>query len=171
VWAIDEVHSILYLFPRECPRIVVWPTGGSSAEDRAEWLGGTAARAVAFVERRWIDRIAGATLHRYEMPSATFEDIGDVGMWVSRVAVRPSGVETITDLTGLLECAGVELRPRESLTDLRPIWRTSLHASGVRLRNAAGWGAPAWPHSKSPRDVSLPPAPARSASARGTPPL
>jgi len=26
VWAIDESHSILYLFPRECPRVVIWPT-------------------------------------------------------------------------------------------------------------------------------------------------
>jgi hypothetical protein len=35
--------------------------------------------------------------------------------------------------------AGVELRVMERLTPLRHVWSTSLHASGVRLRNAAGW--------------------------------
>jgi hypothetical protein len=38
VWATDERHSLLYLFPRECPRIVVWPTPSTSTEDRRKWF-------------------------------------------------------------------------------------------------------------------------------------
>ncbi|HMG50328.1 MAG TPA: hypothetical protein VK597_07005, partial [Inquilinus sp.] len=25
VWAIDDAHQMLYLFPRDCPRILAWP--------------------------------------------------------------------------------------------------------------------------------------------------
>ena len=25
VWAIDEPHQPMYLFPRDCPRILLWP--------------------------------------------------------------------------------------------------------------------------------------------------
>ncbi len=38
-----------------------------------------------------------------------------------------------------LEAANVELRLLPSLEPLRDVWETSLHASGVRLRNAQGW--------------------------------
>jgi hypothetical protein len=33
----------------------------------------------------------------------------------------------------------VELRVMESLLPLRGVWDSSLHASGIRLRNARGW--------------------------------
>jgi hypothetical protein len=39
-----------------------------------------------------------------------------------------------------LETRQVELRVMESLLPLRDIWKTTLHASGIRLRNARGWG-------------------------------
>jgi len=148
VWAIDDVHSILYLFPRECPRIVVWPTSNSLEADKRAWLGNTAARAVAFVERSWIEQLSKATVYRYGMPPQTFEDTGDVGMWVSRSSVAPSSINPLTDLPARLEEVGVELRVRDSLTPLRSVWNSSLHASGIRLRNAAGWGKPGWTHSE-----------------------
>ena len=50
VWATDEPHAILHLFPRDCPRVVVWPTPHMTAEDRATWVGPTPARAVTWVE-------------------------------------------------------------------------------------------------------------------------
>jgi hypothetical protein len=77
-----------------------------------------------------------------------FEDIGDVGMWVSRTTVMPLGVEPVGDLI-----AALAMRPTSNCTschDLLPlkgVWESSLHASGVRLRNAARWGEPGWPHS------------------------
>ncbi len=50
----------------------------------------------------------------------------------------------IPDLLGALAAAGVELRMMHSLHPLRGVWDTSLHASGIRLRNVqGGWeGAP-----------------------------
>ena len=147
VWAIDEAHDILYLFPRECPRILIWPTARTTAEDRAHWFGDSAARAIAFVEERWATPLRAAVVHRYELPISTFEELGDVGMWVSRRAVRPLGVQALRSLPHALEARNVELRFLPTLTPLRDIWATTLHASGLRLRNAQGWGEPGWPHS------------------------
>jgi hypothetical protein len=139
VWAIDEAHDILYLFPRECPRILIWPTTRTTPEDRARWFGDGRARAIAFIEQRWAPRLRAAVVHRYELPAASFEDLGDVGMWVSRSAVRPLRVEALRSLPHALEARNVELRPMPTLTPLRDIWSTTLHASGIRLRNAEGW--------------------------------
>jgi len=159
VWSIDEAHQILYLFPRECPRILVWPTPQTRPDERRQWFADGPYRAVAHVESRWLDRLRAATVYRYEMPTASFEEVGDVGMWVSRMAVRPIGIEPIIDLPGALEAEGVELRVLEALTPLRGIWETSLHASGIRLRNAQDWGEPGWPHSEA--TASLVPEPRR----------
>ncbi len=65
VWAIDEAHDILYLFPRECPRILVWPTPRTSPEDRVRWFGDNGRRAIAFIEERWAARLRAAVVHRY----------------------------------------------------------------------------------------------------------
>ena len=143
VWATDEAHAILYLFPRNCPRIVVWPTARTTAEDRARWMGPTPARAVAYVEAAWVGRLQGATVHRYDLPPGRFEDVGDTGMWVSRAAVRPAAVRALDALHTRLSAAGVELRALERLAPLRPVWSSTLHASGIRLRNAVDWNKPA----------------------------
>lgn len=139
VWAIDETHAMLYLFPRDCPRIVVWPTRRSTEQDRLVWMGETPARAVAYVEHAWRERLQTAVLYRYAMPEETFEDIADVGMWVSRTAVRPSGMEELTAPDERLAESGVEVRWLDDLTPLRPLWSSTLHVSGLRLRNAANW--------------------------------
>ena len=139
VWAIDEDHQPLYLFPRDCPRIVIWATPNTTAADRDTWLG--AAPMAAFVEKVWIERIESATLWRYHLPETTFEDLGDAGMWVSRTAVKPIAAEQLTDLPRALDAFGVKLTPVASLKPLRALWNTTLHASGVRLRNATTWTA------------------------------
>lgn len=139
VWAIDEAHEHLYLFPRECPRILIWSTPTTSPADRDAWFGGRPQKAIAFVERAWLDRLEAALVYRYEMPATAFQDVGDVGMWVSSQAVTPSGVEPLSSLPGELEARNVELRVVDSLVPLKGLWRTSLHASGIRLRNAQEW--------------------------------
>jgi len=139
VWAIEEARQALYHFPRDCPRILLWPTPRTTPQDMARWFPPGSPRIIAHVERAWSDRIAQASIHRYSMPTGTFEDLGDAGMWVSRVAVDPMAMETLTDLPGRLGELGVELRWMDDLTPLRGVWDTSLHASGVRLRNAQGW--------------------------------
>ena len=139
VWAIDDAHQALYLFPRDCPRILVWPTAATSAADRQRWFGDNSARIIAYVEWAWFERLRTATLFRYALPPDAFESLDDAGMWISRTAVRPTGLDSLTDLPAALRGQGVELRFTERLTHLRGLWDTTLHASGVRLRNAQDW--------------------------------
>jgi hypothetical protein len=142
VWAIDETHASLYLFPRDCPRILIWATQRTTPTDRAHWLG--QAKIVAFMGTGWLERLRSAQLYRYTLPPETFMDLNDAGMWVSRTEVRPLAVDPLQDLTERLMEIGVELRPLETLTPLQDLWSTSLHVSGVRLRNAEGWPAPGY---------------------------
>ena len=139
VWAIDEPHAPMYLFPRDCPRILVWAVEATTSCDRERWFGSTAARMIAHVERAWWERVRTASIHRYELPTAAFTTLGDAGMHVSRDAVVPLSVETLTDLPAALRHAGVELRVVDDLTPLRDAWSSTLHVSCVRRRNAAGW--------------------------------
>jgi hypothetical protein len=139
VWAIDENHQPMYLFPRECPRILLWPKADSLQSDRDEWWRGSRARMIAFIEAAWSKRHAAAHLYRYEFPEVGFENLHDAGMWVSRAAVKPVDVVRINGLPERLAEQGVELRILDSLAPLKNIWSTSLHASGLRLRSASGW--------------------------------
>ena len=155
VWASDERHSLLYLFPRECPRIVIWPTPETTEADRQAWFGNSQFRAIAYVEDDWMVRVRSTTVFRYLMPPDTFEDIDDVGMWVSRSTVRPLGVDCLIDLPAEMAAEGVELRSLFRLSPLKPVWQTTLHASGIRTRNAQDWGPPGWSHSKPGRKVAV----------------
>ncbi|KGE00790.1 DUF6886 family protein [Rhizobium sp. YS-1r] len=137
VWAIDEAHEFMYLFPRDCPRILIWAKPDTIADDRRSWLGDW--RAVAYVERVWLDRLSGETICRYEMPVEGFEDLDDAGMWVARRPVVPIGVATLSGLDREFAPRGVELRVVDSLKPLKPLWQSSLHVSGIRLRNALDW--------------------------------
>lgn len=141
VWAIAEDHQRLYLFPRECPRIVVWPRQASSPADKDQWLGSMqpGAQAVAFIETAWADRVGAGHTYRYELPPGPFESLEDAGMFVSREAVRPVAQELVADLPGALRTNHTELRAVGSLLPLRAVWQSTLHASGIRLRNATGW--------------------------------
>lgn len=142
VWAIDAVHAPLYLFPRDCPRILVWPTAATTPEDHTLWWGDTAARMVAYIETDWIERVSTTRLWRYTFAADGFEDLADAGMWVARDAVRPLHAEPLDDLPAALRAENVELRVLSDLAPLRCIWNSTPHASGLRLRNAAGWSKP-----------------------------
>src|SRR5580692_5650473 len=39
VWAIDEPRQPMYLFPRDCPRILLWLTPQTTEADKALWWG------------------------------------------------------------------------------------------------------------------------------------
>ena len=143
VWAIDELRQPMYLFPRDCPRVLLWPTPGTSEADRRLWLG--EAPMVACIEASREAELRGGGIHRYELPTESFEDLDDAGMFVSRSPVRPLAVETIADLPAALAAQGVELRILPSLAPLRAAFASTLHASGIRLRNAVGWQPPAVP--------------------------
>lgn len=139
VWAIDEAHQPLYLFPRDCPRILLYPTPATTPDDRDRWWGTRTCRMIAHIEWAWFERFRTGRLFRYELPPAAFEDLDDTGMWVARTELQPIGVETVEDLPAALVEQGVELRLMDSLAPLKGVWETSLHASGLRLRNAVGW--------------------------------
>lgn len=141
VWAIDEWHSPMYLFPRNCPRILIWPLPTATPEDRDAWWrgAGDGTRMLAYVESVWLAQIAKTTIYRYALLPEPFERLDDAGMYISRTTVTPLGIDAVTDLAGALRDADVELRPLDSLTPLRGAWDSTLHASGIRLRNAAGW--------------------------------
>ncbi|WP_375452320.1 DUF6886 family protein [uncultured Devosia sp.] len=137
VWAIQDNLDFLYHFPRDCPRILIWATARTSAADKAKWLGSY--RAAAYIERKWLPDFTAATLHRYQLPSKGFEDLHDAGMWVSRAPVSPLNRITLADLPAALSLKTVDLRIVETLVPLQELWTTTLHTSGIRLRNATGW--------------------------------
>ena len=136
VWAIDAARQPMYLFPRDCPRILLWPTPQTTAADRARWLGDSTARVVAHIEAPWAAAHAAGAIHRYALPAAPFEDLGDSGMWVSHETVEPLDLTTIADLPAELAAQGAELRVVESLMPLRAARGSSLGFNGIRLRNA-----------------------------------
>lgn len=138
VWAIDDWHQPLYFFPRDCPRILVWPLPSTTNEDRLRWFGASEARMLAHIEWAWLERMRTTQVYRYVFGDDGFEDLHDAGMWVSRQTVEPQAVEPMGDLLEALRWARVELRVLERLTPLRGAWDTTLHASGIRLSNAAG---------------------------------
>jgi hypothetical protein len=139
VWAIDELHQPLYLFPRDCPRILLWATEATTPADRAAWLRRGEHRMVACIERAWLDRVRNARLFRYLLPSEPFESLGDAGMWVSSGGVAPLEIVPVDDLPAGLAAAGAELRVLDSLAPLRAAQASSLHVSAIRLRNSATW--------------------------------
>ncbi len=135
VWAISDAFDFLYLFPRDCPRIVIWATEQTTDNDAQHWLGGH--RRVAFVEDNWMDRISKATIYRYSLPGDHFTALDDVGMAVSDRPVVPDNIEALTGLPALLAAREVSLRAVPSLDPIKAVWDSTLHASGIRLRNAA----------------------------------
>jgi|HubBroStandDraft_1064217.scaffolds.fasta_scaffold128955_1 hypothetical protein len=94
---------------------------------------------IVHIEWSWLDRLRTGSLHRYELPETEFMSLHDAGMWVSRVPVTPIMVETLHDLIAERRRRGVELRVMESLLSLKELWKTSLHVSGIRFRNARDW--------------------------------
>lgn len=137
VWAIDDWHQPLYMFPRDCPRVLVWPVETTTPEYRSAFRSMTSCRMVAHIELSWLDRLSHSAIYRYELAPDGFESLGDAGMYVSRSPSLPLNVERIENPEKALEAAGVELRVLPSLRTLAPLWDTSLHVSGIRLRHAA----------------------------------
>jgi hypothetical protein len=94
------------------------------------------------VEASWLPRIRETILYRYEMPPEPFvRHDQDGGHYLSRETVIPLRVEPMGDLLAAIAAVGVELRVAGRLG---PLWRrvhreSTLHYSGTRLRNAAGY--------------------------------
>jgi len=145
VWAIDDWHTPMYYFPRDCPRACFWPGPQTTPEDRERWFGGIEARMIIAVESAWLERIRSTKLYRYVLSEDGFElHDATAGHWVSRTPITPHSVEPIGDLLAALTEAGVELRFTPALTELwSRVIASTLEFSGTRLRNAQGWPASA----------------------------
>ncbi|MFB4410568.1 DUF6886 family protein [Pantoea sp. ANP04] len=154
IWATDEAHELLYLFPRECPRIIYWPRPDTNRVDIEKWMGSDSqATAIACIEHAWLSRFQSGKIYRYELPVDGFEPTGEVGMWVSQNNVISTDLKAFSNLDTELALRNITLRVMERLTPLKSVWLTSLHASGIRLRNAQDWGKRGWTHSRPGRQI------------------
>ncbi len=136
VWAIDDWHQAMYLFPHDCPRIFVWPVETTTPEYLTAYQKMTSSRMVAHIELGWLERLSRIIVYRYEFSPEAFEPLGNSGMWMSSRPTMPVNVERIDNIEKALTDAGVELRVLPSLKTLEPLWETSLHVSGIGLAHA-----------------------------------
>ena len=63
VWGVDSLHSHLYYFPRDCPRVIIWKSSRTSAEDAETFFGHTTSPVVAAIESRWLERLHNLPVH------------------------------------------------------------------------------------------------------------
>jgi hypothetical protein len=138
VWAIDERHSWLYWFPRDCPRACFWAVDSTTDSDVVRWLDGDRDRRVAVIETSWLERLRAVELYAYRMPPEPFDVVADDRFYIASTPVDAIERVELGDLLARHAEAGVELRIAPSLY---PLWdkvvETSLDFSGIRLRNAS----------------------------------
>jgi hypothetical protein len=140
VWAIDAVHAPLYWFPRDCPRVAVWPlTGGDEQFARAF---DTSAHRLHAIEARWLPTMQTTSVYRYTLNAASFRPWAPAdGQFTSDREIAPRSVEPVGDLLDAHAAAGIELRVVSSLWPLRdlavePRSVMSWDFSIVRMANA-----------------------------------
>ncbi len=136
VWAIDETHRPLYLFPRDCPRVVFWKGYQTSESDLEKY--NVHARMVIAIESRWLERLKEATIYQYTFEGSLFSCFDqNAGYYTSHSTVVPISVQKLEGLPLLLTEERVELRYLPSLRMLREeIPKSSLNFSMIRMRNA-----------------------------------
>lgn len=150
VWAVDEERAWTYLFPRDCPRVLLWPTAETTDADLGRWFGGTANARIACIEWRWLAAMHSTSLYRYEMDPVRFRPLeDDPWMLVSFEEEMPVSMEPVGNLVEALAAEEVELRLMPGPAPLYGAWEHSFHFSGIRLRNAVGW--PQLPPAPPPR--------------------
>jgi hypothetical protein len=137
VWAIDAEHAPLYWFPRDCPRVTIWPRGPQDDAAFSERFS-TSARRVHAIEWAWLDRMRDAVLYRYEFDSGPFVPWDDAdGQWISDREIEPVTVSPVGDLLEAHALAAIELRVVPSLWPLRDLAVAGeFDFSIVRMHNA-----------------------------------
>jgi hypothetical protein len=137
VWAIDEERAPLYWFPRDCPRVAIFPKGPAQLAAFQEMFTTSASRVHA-IESAWLDRMREATVYRYEFDAAGFIPWEPAnGQWISDREVTPISVSPVGDLLDAHVTASIELRLVPSLWPLHDIARQDdFDFSIVRMHNA-----------------------------------
>ncbi|WP_408008711.1 DUF6886 family protein [Pseudalkalibacillus sp. A8] len=135
VWAIDETHRPLYLFPRDCPRVAFWKGNQTTESDLEKY--NVNVRMVITIESGWMDRLKEATIYQYTFKGDSFICFDkNAGYYTSRSTVVPISVQRLESLPQLLVEEDVELRCLPSLRMLREeIPMSSLNFSMIRMRN------------------------------------
>ncbi len=139
VWAIDEEHSVNYLFPRDCPRVIFSRSERMSEEDEVRFFSNTYAKTIIAVENAWVERINRTTLYRYIFQDESFELLDEIaGYYVSKQTIVPLRVEPVVHLLEEVVSRQVELRFTPSLYPLRDSILNSTidDFSIIRFRNA-----------------------------------
>lgn len=138
VWAIDEYHAPHYYFPRECPRICVWPKGDTTQSDLEKYIGMSGTRRMAAIESAWYDRMKAGHIYRYTFDPEDFEAYNEnAGYYITTRTVKPIDAVKIDDLVKALLMEEIELRIIPSLLPLQEaILKSSMNFSMIRLRNA-----------------------------------
>jgi hypothetical protein len=137
VWAIDAMHSPLYWFPRDCPRISVWARTEAQQQLLSDTFDTDASRICA-AESHWLDRIRDGIVYRYRFDGSLFAPWTEAdGQYITGEVVYPEAVDVLDDLLGLHADNGVELRLTPRLGRLMDrMLASGLPFSFVRIRDA-----------------------------------
>jgi hypothetical protein len=138
VWAVDSRHLPLYWFPRDCPRVCIWPVSTTAADDRDRFFGQTGADRIHVIESAWLERMRTCSLVAYRLPTGPFRPHSEVGgYWVADTPVEALDRIAVGDLLIRHVEAAIELRVTPSI---RPFWErvvaSTVEFSGIRLPNA-----------------------------------
>jgi hypothetical protein len=157
VYAIDEWHSPLYLFPRECPRIGWWPIATTTEKDRQSLVNESTQSMKIAIDRSWMHRWLSGTIYEYTFDAIGFENTGDHGVHVNQRATQVRLARRIDDLRSesIRRHAKVEIveslvRWSTQFYDFdNQRFTTTLHVSMIRMSNLDGWpGSPGRPTSR-----------------------
>jgi len=129
VWAVDTFNAPSYWFPRECPRVCVWPAGATDLTGR-----------VHAVEPGWLEEMRAVELFAYRFAARDFEPFGQPRphAHVSRTEVAALGPpEPVGDLVGVHAEHAIELTVTDDLFAFhgRSV-AAGMEFSSIRLRNA-----------------------------------
>ena len=137
VWAIDGEHAPLYWFPRDCPRVTIWPLRADDVPAFQSRLATTAPRVHA-IESGWLERMRTTALFRYDFEPDGFYPWEEAdGQWIAECEVVPVAVTPVGDLLAAHVQAGIDLRIVPSLWPLHDLaLERQFDFSIVRMRNA-----------------------------------
>ena len=107
VWAVDDLHSPLFWFPRDCPRITFWSDDERTPRTHA-------------IEEAWLERVNACELWVYRFAVDGFEPWPDAdGYWVSHGEHAPLDVAPVGDLLERHRERGIDLWVLPDLRELR----------------------------------------------------
>ncbi len=137
VWAIDSEHAPLYWFPRDCPRVTVWPRDLHEHVEFRRRLATSALR-LHVIETTWLDRVRATQLYRYDFDASDFARWPEAsGQWTSHEVVEPVAVTAMGNLVDAHRKARIELRLVPNLWPLVELVKDGQwDFSCVRLVNA-----------------------------------